>query len=504
MSVQTSTETLLVEVVGNQTNATAQNEETVKDTHSHVVLNLFAGEGTASAHQVHEADSNATVNVQDKVVLLRGGDRLDGNGVVEQLGAREVLLDELLDKLHTEIRVVAGLDTVTNTGDYKLLARILNCKGKWIHTQLVLLSHGVDKVTRAQALVKGLGELIGSTVKSTAETGTNGQQTRNQSADQVLTRTGGDDGVHGTRDSRTVVSSQHENHLKELACVARETAAEPQKRHDTTDTNVLLEDIRDGHTSVQEFLATVIGDGGDEGSRLPDETQLLSPRVVNGDLGHNGLSGRLDSARADQVLVDLVQHLGHVLKGVWHVNTGLPHGLVLVDGSLHLGVGRSTGVTELDLSLEHVGTGTNSPRDNGLGDGAVLNGLNDTVLLNTTDFTEQHENLALGLGLEAEQVVNESGTGVTVTTDGHTLVDTVRVLGDDVVQFVGHTTRLGDVANGSLAVELGGNNVVHHTTSVTDLVSTRLDTTNGGRTNDGDALLLGSDQDFTSSLFLLA
>lgn len=121
MSVQTSTETLLVEVVGNQTNATAQNEETVKDTHSHVVLNLFGGEGTASAHQVHEADSNATVNVQDKVVLLGGGDRLDSNGVVEQLGAGEVLLDELFDKFHAEIRVVAGLDTVTNTGDCKSL-----------------------------------------------------------------------------------------------------------------------------------------------------------------------------------------------------------------------------------------------------------------------------------------------------------------------------------------------------------------------------------------------
>lgn len=130
MSVQTSTETLLVEVVGNQTNAAAQNEETVKDTHSHVVLDLLAGEGTASAHQVHEADSNATVNVQDKVVLLRGGDRLDGNGVVEQLSAGEVLLDKLLDKLHTEIRVVAGLDTVTNTGDCKSLVCNYEVRGK--------------------------------------------------------------------------------------------------------------------------------------------------------------------------------------------------------------------------------------------------------------------------------------------------------------------------------------------------------------------------------------
>jgi hypothetical protein len=35
-----------------------------------------------------------------------------------------------------------------------------------------------------------------------------------------------------------------------------------------------------------------------------------------------------------------------------------------------------------------------SPGDDGLGDGAVLDGLNHTVLLNTTDLTEQHKDLA--------------------------------------------------------------------------------------------------------------
>lgn len=117
MSVQTSAESLLVEVVGNETNGTTKDEETVENTHLHVVLNLLGREGTAVAHQVNEADGNTTVDVEDEVVLLGGGHSLDSNGVVEQLGAGEVLLGELLDELDTEIGVVAGLDTVTDTGD---------------------------------------------------------------------------------------------------------------------------------------------------------------------------------------------------------------------------------------------------------------------------------------------------------------------------------------------------------------------------------------------------
>jgi hypothetical protein len=36
------------------------------------------------------------------------------------------------------------------------------------------------------------------------------------------------------------------------------TAFEPQKRDDTTKTNILLEDIGYAHASVQEFLTTLI------------------------------------------------------------------------------------------------------------------------------------------------------------------------------------------------------------------------------------------------------
>jgi len=117
VTVETSAKSLLVEEVGNQTNGATKDEQTVEHTHLEVVLSLLGREGTAVAHEVNEADGDGTVNVEDKVVLLAGGDSLDGNGVVEELGGGEVGLAELLDKGDTEIRVVARLDTVTDTGD---------------------------------------------------------------------------------------------------------------------------------------------------------------------------------------------------------------------------------------------------------------------------------------------------------------------------------------------------------------------------------------------------
>jgi hypothetical protein len=106
MPVQTSPEPLLVEEMSNETNAATEHEETIEDTHAKVVLSLLRRESAAVAHEVDKADSDATVNVKNEVVLLGGSDRFDGQSVVEQLSAGEVVLDELLDKLDAKIRVV--------------------------------------------------------------------------------------------------------------------------------------------------------------------------------------------------------------------------------------------------------------------------------------------------------------------------------------------------------------------------------------------------------------
>lgn len=319
VTVQTGAQSLLVEEVGNETNASAEDEQTVENTHGKVVLGLFGGEGAAVAHQVDEAHGNAAVNVEDQAVLLGGCDGLDGQSVVEQLVAGELGLDVLLDKLNTQVGVVSRLDTVTNTGD-----------------ELVLLAHAVDEVTGAEVLVESLSELLSGAVKGTTEAGTNGQQTRDEGADQVLAGTGGDDGVHGTRDSGTVVGSKHENHLQKLGGVVGQSAAEPQQRHDTTDTNLLLENIGDGHAGVKQLLATVVRNGGDEGSGLSDEAELLGPRVVDGDLGDNGLGAGDNGALLDELVVDLLENGGHVLESLGDVEAGVAHRLVLDSGSLEL------------------------------------------------------------------------------------------------------------------------------------------------------------------------
>lgn len=105
MSVQAGPQPLLVEVMRDETDTPAEHEETVEDTHAEVVFGLLGAKGTAVAEEIDEADGNAAVDVEDEVVLLGRGHRLDGDGVVEHLAAGEALLDELFDKLDTEIRV---------------------------------------------------------------------------------------------------------------------------------------------------------------------------------------------------------------------------------------------------------------------------------------------------------------------------------------------------------------------------------------------------------------
>jgi len=158
MTVETSAQTLLVKEMGNKTNASAEDEETVKNTHLEVILGLLSRESTAVADKINKADSNATIDVENEVVLLGGGDSLNSKGVVEELVAREVVEDVLLDELDTEIGVVSGLDTVTNTRD-----------------ELVGLAHAVNKVTGAKTLVEGTGKFLSGTVKSATKAGTNRQ-----------------------------------------------------------------------------------------------------------------------------------------------------------------------------------------------------------------------------------------------------------------------------------------------------------------------------------------
>lgn len=82
-----------------------------------VVLGFFGSESTTVPQQINEANSNTTIDVEDEVVLLRGGDTLNREGVIKELVGWEALLNEFLDEFNTQVRVVSGLDLVTYARD---------------------------------------------------------------------------------------------------------------------------------------------------------------------------------------------------------------------------------------------------------------------------------------------------------------------------------------------------------------------------------------------------
>lgn len=52
-------------------------------------------------------------------------------------------------------------------------------------------------------------------------------------------------------------------------------ALEPQQAQHATQAHLLLEDLGDGHASVDELLASLVTDARHERGRFPDQAQLL-------------------------------------------------------------------------------------------------------------------------------------------------------------------------------------------------------------------------------------
>lgn len=117
MTVEWCAQTLLVEMVTNETDTASEDEQAVQAPNLNVLISFFPGKCTRISEQVDEADGNATVDVQDERILLRCRHLFNSKRIVEEGVAREVLLHVLLDELNTKIRVVHRLDLVTNATD---------------------------------------------------------------------------------------------------------------------------------------------------------------------------------------------------------------------------------------------------------------------------------------------------------------------------------------------------------------------------------------------------
>ena len=67
MTVQRCTQTLLIEVVTNETDAATKNEETIQSADFDVFVSFLWCEGTTVSQKVDEADGNTTIDVQNKL-----------------------------------------------------------------------------------------------------------------------------------------------------------------------------------------------------------------------------------------------------------------------------------------------------------------------------------------------------------------------------------------------------------------------------------------------------
>jgi hypothetical protein len=102
--------------------------------------------------------------------------------------------------------------------------------------------------------------------------------------------------------------------------------------------------------------------------------------------------------------------------------------------------------------------------------------------------------------LISEHMIDKGRARVSVSTDCHALVHAIGGVTDNVVELIGHTTRLGNISDRALAIKLRGYDVVHHAASISNLERTRLDASDGGGADNGDTLLLRNMKDFTSTL----
>lgn len=68
------------------------------------------------------------------------------------------------------------------------------------------------------------------------------------------------------------------------------------------------------------------------------------------------------------------------------MSTGCQQGLILSVSRLHLGIGTRPRMTKLHLRGEHLGTCSNTPRDDWLEETTTLDGITESILLYATNL----------------------------------------------------------------------------------------------------------------------
>lgn len=196
-----------------------------------------------------------------------------------------------------------------------------------------------------------------------------------------------------------------------------------------------------------------------------------------------------DGAVGDEAGERLVDLGDEVVEVGGNDGAGLSQRLVLGIGRLRSRVGQGASVAKLHLEREHLGTGTDAPCDDGLGDAAASYGRRDIVLIRAAHLAQQHHHLHTRIRLIPEQVIDEEGARVPVPTNGDALRHAIRGRRHDVVQLVAHAAGLGHVRHGSRAIQTAADDVVQHAARVADAEAAGCDAAHRRRADDGHTLL---------------
>mmetsp|Transcript_29767 Transcript_29767/g.54236 ORF Transcript_29767/g.54236 Transcript_29767/m.54236 type:complete len:238 (-) Transcript_29767:2161-2874(-) len=234
-----------------------------------------------------------------------------------------------------------------------------------------------------------IGKLLGCVIKSSTKTWADSQQATAEGGNQIFPSAGANNSVVSTTHSRTMVCGNHEHHLNELCTVRRELPSEPQQANNPADTHVLGKHLRDGHTAVLELLASVVRYGRDEVRWLADHTKFLSPSVIHRNLGGFSFHKLNDVALFDHLCVLCLDGLWQLVERIWDDDTCFLHGSILGCRSLHISTCLGTCVAELNGGLEVRCHRANTPTDHWLGNPSTLDGLDEVVLINATNLSQE-------------------------------------------------------------------------------------------------------------------
>ena len=91
----------------------------------------------------------------------------------------------------------------------------------------------------------------------------------------------------------------------------------------------------------------------------------------------------------------------------------------------------------------------------------------------------------------SQKVVHESGPRISISSNGDSLINTIGMETDDVVQLIAHPSRSWNVRHTSRSIQFASNDIIKHATSVANFETTGFDTSDSGGSNDINALFFG-------------